>query len=177
MKKTKVINLLGGPGLGKSVLRADIFSYLKKHGIDCEEVNEYAKEKVWEEAFKTLDDQIYVFSKQHRKQFRLIDKVNAVVTDSPLLLSILYNKGKDSQASALNSLVVESINTYDNLNLFLKRTTEYNPNGRMQTKKEAEALDIEVRNLLESNSMSYVEVDINRPEEILNLVMKFVLEV
>lgn len=46
-KKTLVINLFGAPGSGKSSGAAYIFSQLKKLGIDCELVTEYAKDKCW----------------------------------------------------------------------------------------------------------------------------------
>ena len=44
--KTKVLNLYGGPGVGKSTGAAYIFSMLKLAGINCELVREYAKELV-----------------------------------------------------------------------------------------------------------------------------------
>jgi adenylate kinase family enzyme len=40
---SKVINLFGGPGCGKSTLAARIFSILKLKDISCELINEYAK--------------------------------------------------------------------------------------------------------------------------------------
>ena len=43
MKKTLVINLFGGPGVGKSTLCASVFAKLKIMGIDCEMATEYAK--------------------------------------------------------------------------------------------------------------------------------------
>ena len=46
--ETKVINLFGASGCGKSTGAAYIFSQLKLHGISCELVPEYAKDKVWE---------------------------------------------------------------------------------------------------------------------------------
>ena len=49
MKDTLVVNLFAGPGAGKSTGAAYIFSMLKMAGIDTEYVNEYAKDKVWED--------------------------------------------------------------------------------------------------------------------------------
>ena len=63
---TKVVNLFGPSGVGKSSGAAYIFSQLKMNGISCELVPEYAKDKVWEnneEIFKP-ENQVYIFGKQ-----------------------------------------------------------------------------------------------------------------
>ena len=91
-KNTLVINLIGGPGSGKSTCASGIFYQLKKLGVNCELALEFAKDKVWEEPIKKLDDQFYIFGKLYHKLFRLNDKVDVIITDSPLIISILYNK-------------------------------------------------------------------------------------
>ena len=48
MKKPIVVNLFGSPGAGKSTGAADVFSRLKKLGINAELVAEFAKDKTWE---------------------------------------------------------------------------------------------------------------------------------
>ena len=90
--KAKVINLIGGPGTGKSTAMAGIFYNLKKLGINCEMVTEYVKDKVWGEEFKTMDDQLYCSAKYYHKIWRVADKVDYVITDSSLLTGIFYNK-------------------------------------------------------------------------------------
>lgn len=65
--KTIIINLFGGPGTGKSTLMAQLYAKLKILGYETEMAPEFAKEKVWEESYKTLEDQIYVFAKQLHK--------------------------------------------------------------------------------------------------------------
>ena len=112
MKKTLVINLIGGPGSGKTTTASGIFYALKKMGVNCEMALEFAKDKVWEESYKILDDQFYVFGKQYHKLFRLNGKVDVIITDSPLVISLLYNK---TPSKYFNDFVLEQYNTFYNL--------------------------------------------------------------
>lgn len=79
-----LINLFGAPGAGKSTLSAYVFSKLKTAGVNAELVTEFAKDKVWEENSVALANQMYMFGKQYFRMTRCEDKVDAIVTDSPL---------------------------------------------------------------------------------------------
>lgn len=70
--KTLLVNLMGGPSTGKSTVCAMIFARLKRMGVDCEMALEYAKDVVWEEGFRKLSNQIYVFGKQYHRIYRII---------------------------------------------------------------------------------------------------------
>ena len=48
-KRCLVVNLIGGPGCGKSTTTAGLFYELKKKGYNCEMSLEFAKDKVYEE--------------------------------------------------------------------------------------------------------------------------------
>jgi len=111
-KKTIVVNLLAGPGAGKSTLAAALFSKLKWCGIECELAAEYAKDLVWEKRDKTFENQVYIFGKQHHRIFRLLGQVQVVITDSPLLLTPIYDGEK---RSTLKQLVFEETNKCNNL--------------------------------------------------------------
>lgn len=147
-KNTKILNLFGGPGTGKSTICAGVFSELKWRNIDCEMATEYAKDKVWGEDFKTLECQPYIFGKQLYRIHRLLGKVDIIVTDSPLLLSVIYDK---SNSDTFKKFVLEQINTMNNFNVFLERKKSYNPNGRMQTEKEAIEIDKRIKSMFENN--------------------------
>ena len=153
-----IINLFAGPGSGKSTTCAGLFSKLKLAGINCEMALEYAKELVWENNLETLDDQIYVFAQQLHRINILKDKVDVIITDSPLLLSIIYDKSKNK---IFKKLVKEQFNNFDNLNYYVRRNSIYNPKGRLETIDEAVDKDVEILELLDDNHISYRSVDKN----------------
>ena len=150
-----VVNLFAGPGSGKSTTCAGVFAKLKLAGVNCEMALEYAKDKVWEESNKVLDDQIYVFGKQLHRIFRLKDKVDVVITDSPILLSIIYDKTGNKYFS---DLVLNQFNNFDNRNYFIERTTVYNPKGRLQTEDEAKEIDKVLLDHLKDCNIEYDSV-------------------
>ena len=53
--KMKII-VIGCPGSGKSTLASYVFARLKMLEVNCELVNEFAKDKVWEENNVALDN-------------------------------------------------------------------------------------------------------------------------
>lgn len=168
MKKTLVINLIGGPGSGKSTTASGIFYALKKMGVNCEMSLEFAKDKVWEESYKILDDQFYVFGKQYHKLFRLNGKVDVIITDSPLVVSILYNK---TPSKYFNDFVIEQYNTFYNLTFFINRPENYQVEGRMQTKEESEVLDVVIKDILDKNGVYFHEISCeNAVDVIVDLV-------
>jgi hypothetical protein len=171
MKKTVVVNLYGGPGSGKSSLCASIFAELKWRDIETEMCLEYAKDRVWEGSAHVLENQLYVFGKQQHRMYRLNGKVDIIVTDSPLLLSIIYDSKNDT---AFRQVVLNEFNSYNNINLFVRRKKKYNPNGRLQTFEQAKEKDVEVKSLLNDNGISYVEIDgePSRIEEIVDFILK-----
>jgi nicotinamide riboside kinase len=144
----KVINLFGGPGSGKSTIAAGLFYRLKMSGCSCEYVTEYAKDLVWSSNYETLSNQIYVFGKQHNKMFRLRNKVDYIITDSPLLLSIYYAIANNFKSTSLKNLILEEHDKYDNINIFLNRVKQYDESGRTQTLQQAKDIDWEIENNL-----------------------------
>ena len=167
-----VVNLFAGPGSGKSTTCAGLFHKLKLAGVNCEMALEYAKDKVWEESYKILDDQIYVFGKQLHRIFRLKDKVDVVITDSPLPLSIYYDKSANPYFA---DLVMNQFNEFNNINYFIVRDNTYNPKGRMQTEQEAKEIDSEVSLILEHYNIKYTKVTKSEAvDKIFNDVMKLI---
>lgn len=154
-----VVNLFGVPGSGKSTGAAYIFSKLKLAGINAELVTEFAKDKVWEDTKAVFENQAYIFGKQSFRISRCEDKVDVIITDSPLPLSIFYNKNKDIYGDSFNKFVMDVFNHYNNLNLFINRVKPYNPKGRFQSEAESNALREPMLNFLKDNDIIFDEID------------------
>lgn len=154
MKKPIVVNLFGAPGSGKSTGAAYIFSRLKMQGVNCELITEYAKDKTWEKNFEALDCQEYIFGKQSYRMKRCRDKVDVIITDSPLPLGIFYNTNPVLEKN-YPALVLDVFNTYENMNYALLRNKPYNPIGRNQTQEESDAIGDKIQFFLEDNDIHY----------------------
>ncbi|MFA5366572.1 MAG: AAA family ATPase [Dehalococcoidia bacterium] len=159
MGKPIVVNLFAGPGTGKSTSCAQIFAELKHQGINCEMVREFAKDKVWENSLDVLNDQIYIFGKQQHRMKILIGQVDVIITDSPLLLSIIYDKSDNQN---FKNLVVDTHNEFKNINIFLVREKPYNPKGRVQNEEKAKLLDVKIKSLLTELNIPYLCIKSNR---------------
>lgn len=149
-----LINLFGGPGAGKSTGAAYIFSQLKMAGVNAELVTEFAKDKVWEGNKEVFKNQAYIFGKQYFKISRCADKVDVIITDSPLLLSIVYNDNP-VLGDSFNETVKNVFSSFNSMNYILSREKEYNPIGRNQTESEAKEVDVQVRAMLDEEKIPY----------------------
>lgn len=174
MKNTLMVNLIAPPGSGKSTMAAEIFAKLKWNKVDCELVTEFAKELVWEERNETFKDEIYIFAKQFHRMFRLKGKVDVIVTDRPLILSMYYNdKYGNNDFSRLNPLVLEQHHRFNNFNIFINRKKDYNPNGRNQTEEESNKMGEEIKKMLDENLIQYHIVD--GTEENVDVIVKNIM--
>ena len=151
-------NLFGSPGSGKSTMAALVFSRLKMLNINCELVTEFAKDKVWENNNTALANQLYVFAKQYYRVDRCADKVDVIITDSPLALSPMYNKDPDIH-EPLKQLALKIANKYNNLNYFIRRIKKYNPVGRLQTEAESDEIAVKLRDAMDANGIKYTAID------------------
>mgnify|MGYP003310527553 FL=1 len=151
-----LVNLFGAPGAGKSTGAAYIFSQLKMHGVNAELVTEFAKDKVWEESKAVFNNQAYIFGKQYFRISRCADKVDVVITDSPLLLSVIYNNDP-VLGEEFNEVVRNVMKNYNCMNYYLTRTKKYNPIGRFQTEAESDEIADEIHQLLVRENLLFNE--------------------
>lgn len=153
---TLVVNFFAGPGAGKSTIAASLFANLKWQGVNCELVTEYAKDKVWQEHATVFDNQVYLFAKQYYKLSSVLNKVDIVITDAPLLLPIIYQK---EQIPFFKAFVLGRFYSFRSLNFLLERgDKKYNEVGRNQNSVEAKYLDNSIRVLLDDNGIPYTTI-------------------
>lgn len=153
-----VVNLFGVPGAGKSTGAAYIFSNLKMRGINAELVTEFAKDMVWENNTEVFKNQAYIFGTQSFRISRCQDKVDVIVTDCPLFLTAFYNKSP-ILGKQFNDVVFNVFNSYNNVNYFIDRVKDYNPIGRLQTEKEAQALREPMLKMLKDYNVNFTTID------------------
>jgi hypothetical protein len=172
-KDTLVVNLLAGSGAGKSTTSAMLFAMLKQNGVDAELVTEYVKDMVWEDRKGVFACQAYVFGKQLYRIQRLVGKVDVIVTDSPIILSALYDPEQDRN---FRDYIVTKFNQFNNINFFLHRNTStFNPNGRNEkTVEEAVENDKKLIRFLDQEGIDYINayVDETVCENIFYMVTK-----
>lgn len=156
-KPTLLVNFYGGPGSGKSSLCAAVFAELKFRGILAEIASEFAKDLVWEESTQVLGNQLYVLGHQWHRVWRLMGKVDVILTDSPLLLSAMY--ASEDSKHYIDPLVRNLIQSIpDQMHVVLRREKPYEPRGRMQTENEAKELDVLIQERLSTESQGNWEI-------------------
>lgn len=155
--KTIIVNLIGGPGVGKSILASDLFSAMKRKGISCEISPEYIKRKLREKAEKVVLNQIYIFAKQQFQLFATIGDVQVIITDSPFILCSIYDR---NNCEIFKKLVVKEYKKYENLTYVVERDPKvpYEQEGRYQDIKGAKKVDKKVKKFLHENDIEYKTV-------------------
>lgn len=136
-----LINLTGAPGAGKSTMAAGLFHRLKTRHWNVELVTEYTKELVLTQDNWSLSDELLVFAEKYRR-IKKLESVDLVITDSPLINSVVYDNAQFGPAS---SAFYEAVSRqFDNLYFAVDRVSPYIPLGRMPDADAADAAGREI---------------------------------
>lgn len=150
----KVINLIGGPCVGKSTSAARLFAEMKAKGYSVELVTEYAKQLTLESRSVALGNQVYILGKQNHALYRVKESgFDYAVSDAPLILGLVYKT--NSLSTVFDALVLELFNSYDNINLMLDREFDYQSLGRNQSLEEALIVDERIKTVLSYHRIDY----------------------
>lgn len=161
--KTYVVNLLGGSGLGKSTLAAGVFAELKMRKQHCELVREYVKELAWAGKAVGPFGQSIIYGRQLERETDLYNKVDIIVTDSPLILCPVYQNhyaGHDTIKHVIfNDLKTARDQNVEHINFLLDRQKEFDTRGRYEDEATAKLIDSKVKSFLIYHGIPYVSVD------------------
>lgn len=146
MTTTFVLDFYAGPGAGKSTLATETFSCLKRQGEKVELVREYVKGWAYRNEPIGRWDGLYLLAKQLRQESTLYGKVDVIVTDSPLLLSAVYESKYQPQSRILYNATGDLINQQAAENIFhvpcfVMRNKPYVQLGGYETEEQARTVD------------------------------------
>ena len=166
-RQTKVINMLGGSGVGKSTLAAGLYYKMKLAHKNVELVREYVKLLAWQGIKPGQYDQVNIFGEQCKLEHSLYGKVEYIITDSPIILAPIYEHfyhgDSMTEEAAIKFLSKSKSNGVEHINLVLNRGKDYDTQGRFQTLEEAKQVDSMVKNFLHKYNMNFFEI--HGPEE------------
>lgn len=174
-KSALVINLIGGPGCGKSVTAAQLFVDLKKKtGLKIEYFQEYVKPLVWraedpehkergEEAIEDLNNQRSISNSIYKLLKVMASQLDVIVTDGSIFHGIYYNQANiynTSDIKKTEDFIIEKFREFNNYNVFLERgSIKYEQEGRQQDYQEALLADQGLKYHLARFDVKYSIVD------------------
>ena len=146
---TTVISLIAGPGAGKSTLAAELYAKMKRQGLDVEMVREVAKEWAYDGRKIGPFEQLSILGEQIKKESSLFNKVDYIVTDSPVFLGAFYLNYNHNQ-----DIACEFVKNYYNfgkeqrvqfLNYVIPRRGDYRTEGRYESEEQAKFIDSAIK--------------------------------
>ena len=161
--KTKVINIYAGSGAGKSTLAAGLFFKMKKAGLNVELAREWVKSWAWSGRKITELDQLHISGQQSEVESSLYGKVDYVITDSPLLLSAIYDEFYNTSPIVLSVVQgflarAKALGVH-HVDFRLMRHKKFNPQGRYETEATARAIDTFIDEKLPQWGITPIVVD------------------
>lgn len=160
--KTLVINVLGGPGTGKSIFCSFLFGFLKMSQVSSEHVQEEIRRRIV--GLGDINDQLDIVNKQADIIDAHLGKVKVVIADGNLIHSAVYNEhyphnsDKEEVREAVNFRMESTAET--SLNIFLNRGGDnpYEKGNRLHSFEEAQEIDSIILDFLKEKELDYINL-------------------
>lgn len=148
----KFVNLIAGPGAGKSTGAQLLAGMLAVSGYKTELVQEFAKAMTWQKNEAALKNQLYMFSKQnHRLEVLRDEKLEFVIVDGCILNALIFPVAR--VYPSFEPLVLEVFNSYNNINFFIDRAVPFSAIGRNEDEEHARELCLKLEEMMAQHSI------------------------
>lgn len=159
------VNFWGNPGVGKSGLAGELYGRLSGKGYLAELVKEYAKELQYRGELVRKDrrtgedvetEQMIISTEQFRREAEYEDRVQVIVTDSPVLQGVVFAPAH--YRAELTSILRQLTAGWRSLDILLVRDVrlDYQSRGRIQNPEESIALRPEIESVLRTERPDFV---------------------
>ena len=99
----------------------------------------------------------------------MLGKVDFIVTDSPLLMNIVYNRFKDED---FDKFIYSRIHKLKSLDFFINRSDAFSEVGRIHNLEQSKEVDKTIKELAKKNDVDLIEVEQeNSVDKILEIVL------
>lgn len=158
-EKALVVNFFGAPGAGKTTATLGLAAEMKRCWMKIELVQEYAKELTWEQNSRRLALQHAIFSEQESRLNRVVNDVEVIITDAPLLFSVYY--APDNYPDSFKKFVFDWFSLYNNVNIYVERSHEYALEGRLQDEEQSNEINDTLLQFLLENGVPFYKIKAN----------------
>jgi len=154
-----IVNIFGGPGIGKTTLAARLFAELKSRDVEAACPEEYAKIALWQGRDYLLDNQLILLGRTWDMISSLSNKVDVIILDSPILLCSHYAGQREPKH--FHQTVLDFHQRQDRINILLQRdhSMAYSTAGRRESSDRAKEIDLQIASLLAEAEENYVSMD------------------
>lgn len=150
---TKVINFFGAPGCGKTTTALGLSYFAKRDGFSVEYVAEVARELAYLGNLRETR-QYEIMVAQYNRVACLIDKVDFIITDSPVLLSYVYTNDVN-----IHRMAVDRHNQFNNINFNISRSHRYyNDAVRIHSEQQSEFIGEKIDDCLRIEKIPSIPV-------------------
>jgi nicotinamide riboside kinase len=162
-KKPKVINFIGPPSVGKSVMSSLLYAELKMMHLKVEYVQEIAKKLIYEDRLEELNCQYNLSNDQYKIIKAVSSKVDYTITDSGIFLNLFYNRQYSNNicnVEKVEEIFKEKLNEFNNIYILLERNNDFpfEVEGRVHNEVQSKKLAQEIEKMVIEYQLPYKKV-------------------